>query len=73
MAEPAGVDAKTVERWITKGRISHRRHREVVSKALAVEDIYLWPSLLTDAKARAAASVAGSTLRFGRALRGLSS
>lgn len=54
VADAAGVDAKTVERWITKGRTPHRRHRDVVSKALAVEDTYLWPALMSDAKTQAA-------------------
>jgi hypothetical protein len=27
LAEAVRVDPKTVERWITKGRVPHRRHR----------------------------------------------
>ena len=31
LAEAVGVDAKTVERWITKGRLPHRTHRMAVA------------------------------------------
>lgn len=54
VAETVGVDAKTVERWITKGRTPHRRHRDKVASTLAVDDTYLWPSLLADPKTQAA-------------------
>lgn len=48
LAEKVQVDAKTVERWITKGRLPHRLHRVAAAQALAVEETYLWPSLVTD-------------------------
>lgn len=34
LAERIGVDPKTVERWITKGRLPHRTHRVAVAGAL---------------------------------------
>lgn len=47
LAESVGVDSKTVERWITKGRLPHRTHRLAVSKALNVDETYLWPEVLS--------------------------
>lgn len=48
VAEAVGVDAKTVERWISKGRLPHRLHRAAAAKCLGVDEVYLWPELLTD-------------------------
>ena len=47
LAEAVGVDAKTVERWITKGRMPHRMHRLAVAHRLDVDEVYLWPDVLT--------------------------
>ncbi len=47
LAEAIGVDAKTVERWITKGRMPHRTHRVAVAHRLEVDEAYLWPDVLT--------------------------
>lgn len=47
LAEKVGVDAKTVERWISKGRLPHRTHRVAVAKALTVDEAYIWPEVLT--------------------------
>lgn len=57
LAERIGVDPKTVERWITKGRLPHRTHRAAVATALGVDEAYIWPALLT-APATQSASVA---------------
>jgi len=46
LAESVGVDAKTVERWITKGRLPHRTHRLAVAKVLDVDEAYIWPEVL---------------------------
>jgi transcriptional regulator with XRE-family HTH domain len=43
LAEAVGVDEKTVERWITKARTPHRRHRHAVATLLDVDAAYLWP------------------------------
>ncbi|MEV7012226.1 DUF5919 domain-containing protein [Streptosporangium sp. NPDC051022] len=51
LAEAVQVDAKTVERWITQGRIPYRKHRFAVAKLLGVEESYLWPDALTPAQA----------------------
>ncbi|MER5622673.1 helix-turn-helix transcriptional regulator [Streptosporangium sp. NPDC002544] len=47
LAEAVGVDAKTVERWITQGRVPYRKHRFAVAKLLGLEEAYLWPGALT--------------------------
>src|SRR6266478_3272797 len=36
LAEAAQVDAKTVERWITRGRLPYRKHRFEVAAFLGV-------------------------------------
>ncbi len=48
IAEQIGVDPKTVERWITKGRLPHRTHRVGVAKALGVDEAYIWPEVLAE-------------------------
>jgi hypothetical protein len=47
LARCAGVDAKTVERWISLGRVPHRRHRWETAKRLGVDETYLWPEVLS--------------------------
>jgi hypothetical protein len=42
------VDPKTVERWITKGRLPHRNHRLAVADVLAVDEAYIWPEVLKE-------------------------
>ena len=56
VAMEVGTDAKTVERWITNGRIPHPRNRAGAARALGVDELVLWPEL-AEARARA---VAGS-------------
>jgi len=46
LAECAGVDSKTVERWIGLGRLPHRKHRWVTARRLGVDETYLWPEVL---------------------------
>lgn len=47
LAEHVQVDPKTVERWITKGRLPHRTHRLAVARLLEVDEAYVWPEVLT--------------------------
>ncbi|TNY35657.1 helix-turn-helix domain-containing protein [Thermomonospora catenispora] len=47
LAEAIGVDPKTVERWVTKGRIPYRRHRFAAAAHLGVDETYLWPEALS--------------------------
>jgi transcriptional regulator with XRE-family HTH domain len=46
LAEHVQVDAKTVERWITRGRLPYRRHRFEVASFLGVDESYIWPDAL---------------------------
>jgi transcriptional regulator with XRE-family HTH domain len=46
LAEHVQVDAKTVERWITRGRLPYRRHRFEVATFLGVDESYIWPDAL---------------------------
>ncbi|MGH8950747.1 MAG: XRE family transcriptional regulator [Acidimicrobiia bacterium] len=50
LADVAGVDPKTVERWIG-GRIPYRRHRYLVATRLQADESYLWPDALAPAEA----------------------
>jgi transcriptional regulator with XRE-family HTH domain len=52
LAECTGVDAKTVERWISSGRLPHRQHRWTAARRLGADESYLWPEVLTRASAR---------------------
>src|SRR4051795_11676126 len=47
LAEAIDVDEKTVERWITKGRMPYRRHRYAVASHLKLDEGYLWPDALS--------------------------
>ncbi|MGQ0847181.1 MAG: XRE family transcriptional regulator [Sporichthyaceae bacterium] len=42
-----GVDRKTVERWITLGRVPYPRHRRQVATMVGQSEAYLWPDALT--------------------------
>lgn len=46
LAGECGVDPKTVERWISSGRVPHRRHRWATARRLGAEEAYLWPDVL---------------------------
>ena len=46
LAEHVRVDAKTVERWITRGRVPYRKHRFDVATFLGVDEAYIWPDAL---------------------------
>jgi transcriptional regulator with XRE-family HTH domain len=48
LAALCGVNAKTVERWISLGRIPHQETRWTIAQALDVDEVYLWPELLRD-------------------------
>ncbi|MBW3604807.1 MAG: helix-turn-helix domain-containing protein [Actinobacteria bacterium] len=54
LAAQVGVDPKTVQRWITKGRVPHRRHRAAAATLLSTRDSYLWPSTADDPTTRSA-------------------
>lgn len=44
LARKVGIDQKSVERWITKGRIPHPSHRWKTCQILGREESELWPS-----------------------------
>ncbi len=45
VAEKAGVDPKTVERWTTQAdRVPYARHRRALATLLGQAESYLWPS-----------------------------
>jgi transcriptional regulator with XRE-family HTH domain len=46
LAEAVHVDANTVERWITRGRVPYRKHRFDVATFLGVDEAYTWPDAL---------------------------
>ena len=46
LAEAVGVDAKSVERWITRDRQPHATTRARVAQVLGADETYLWPALL---------------------------
>ena len=43
LAAVLGVDAKTIDRWITTGRSPYRRHRHDLAVYLELAEDYLWP------------------------------
>ena len=45
LAEEVGIDPKTVERWVTKGRVPHRRTAIRTARLLGVSASWLWPDL----------------------------
>ncbi len=45
LAEAAGVDPKTCERWVTQGRTPHRVNAQRAAIALREDLSYLWPVL----------------------------
>ncbi len=53
-AEALEVDPKTVERWISKSRTPHRRHRKEVAELLGKDETYLWPVVADDPRTASA-------------------
>ncbi|MFD6756571.1 XRE family transcriptional regulator [Micromonospora gifhornensis] len=47
LAEHVGVDPKTVERWVTQGRIPYPRYRRPIARLLKQNETYLWPDAAT--------------------------
>ena len=46
LAHACEVDAKTAERWVSKGRIPHPRHRVRAAKVLGEDVNVLWPEVV---------------------------
>jgi hypothetical protein len=53
LARHVGVDAKTAERWITKGRLPHPANRAQTARLVGVEELVLWPQLANGRHGRA--------------------
>ncbi|MEU2043825.1 XRE family transcriptional regulator [Nocardia niwae] len=49
-AEQLETSAKTVERWVTQGRLPHPGTRLKVAAALHQDETYLWPELLAGSR-----------------------
>jgi transcriptional regulator with XRE-family HTH domain len=45
LAQKIEVDPKTVERWITRGRVPRPRQRAAVAKLLGIKELILWPEI----------------------------
>ncbi|MDT0268315.1 helix-turn-helix transcriptional regulator [Streptomyces sp. DSM 44915] len=43
LGERIGVDAKTVERWVSRGTTPYPRHTHAAARALGADREYLWP------------------------------
>ncbi|GIF23001.1 transcriptional regulator [Paractinoplanes tereljensis] len=46
LAVKCGIDTKSVERWLSHGRVPHRQNRWTAAKLLDADETYLWPSIL---------------------------
>lgn len=51
-----GVDVKTVERWLTLGRVPHRANRWDAARRLGTDETWLWPGAASATRAGAAQS-----------------
>jgi transcriptional regulator with XRE-family HTH domain len=54
LAAAIQVDAKTIERWITKDRTPYRRHRYAAAAHLGMDETYLWPDAMSAEQAAGA-------------------
>ncbi|HYQ66725.1 DUF5919 domain-containing protein [Actinophytocola sp.] len=59
VATATKVDPKTVERWITKGRIPYPRHRRTIAAMVRETETYLWPDAIAPERK---AEIGGSEL-----------
>lgn len=51
LAEKLEVSPRTVERWVTLGRVPYPRHRHAIAAVLGEREAYLWPEALTPERA----------------------
>ena len=54
VAEHVEIDTKTVERWITLGRLPHARNRARTAQLLRVDELELWPEVADEKNGRRA-------------------
>lgn len=57
LAEEVGIEPKSVQRWITQGRVPHRTTAYRVAKLLGVSPGWLWPALDEDRAETSASEV----------------
>ena len=50
VANVTKVDPKTVERWITKGRLPYPKHRHTIASMVRESENYLWPDAIAPAR-----------------------
>jgi hypothetical protein len=62
VAAHVGVDPKTVERWISLGRVPHRSHRWATASLLGTDEAYLWPEVMDDTRTQLASAAELVTL-----------
>jgi hypothetical protein len=62
LADHVGVDVKTAERWITKGRLPHARNRAQAACLLSVDELELWPEAAERSNGRSVSD--GELVRF---------
>jgi transcriptional regulator with XRE-family HTH domain len=60
VSKATGVDPKTVERWITKGRTPYPRHRHTIASMVRETENYLWPEAVAPERK---VEIAGSEVR----------
>lgn len=53
VAEEVGVDPKSVDRWISQGRIPYPRHRHLIAAMVREAESYLWPDAISAEKTAA--------------------
>lgn len=51
VAQSLRVDRKTVERWITTGRMPYKKHRHAIAAMVREPETYLWPDALPPERA----------------------
>jgi Domain of unknown function (DUF5919) len=59
-----GVDVKTVERWLSLGRVPHRANRWDAARRLGYEEDYLWPDAAGRGQERRAAASQSELVRL---------
>jgi hypothetical protein len=56
LADCCGTDVKTVERWLSLGRVPHRANRWEAARRLGADEAWLWPQAVPRPREAAAAS-----------------
>lgn len=54
LGDRVGVDPKTIERWVTLGRLPHRTNRQGLAAALRKDEEFLWPEAVSEQRSHSA-------------------